>query len=101
MLPYYVICCRRSLIPSIYCALTSEFLVRTGVQFILGKPNIVPSDVLQLLKYEATVELELAGSMGCLHPRVHICVWPGKSKSQTVCMLLSLVPMSMQEGYSI
>jgi hypothetical protein len=40
----------------------SEFLLRTGVQFILGKPNIVPSDVLQLPEYEATLELGLAGA---------------------------------------
>jgi hypothetical protein len=57
-----VICYRRSLIPSVYSALKFEFLVRIGVQFILGKPSIVPSDVLRLPEYEATVELGLAGA---------------------------------------
>jgi hypothetical protein len=61
-LTHYVICCRRSLTPSIYYALMSEFLLRTGVQFILGKPNIVLSDVLQLPEYEATLELGLTGA---------------------------------------
>jgi|ERR1700733_9251696 hypothetical protein len=51
-----------SLILRIYYALTSDFLPRIGVQFILGKPNIASTDLLQLPEYEAAVELGFAGA---------------------------------------
>ena len=50
------------LVLRIYFASAPNFLPGIGVQFILGRPNLASTDLLQFREYEAAVESRLAGA---------------------------------------